>query len=818
MIAALADLRHAARQLARAPVYTAAAVLSLALGLGVNTAVLAFVKALFLRPPPVEEPGRLVAVFTLDPASPGPLPLSRLNFEDLREASTAFSGLAAHRGLTVWLDAGGEPERVAGELVSGDYFEVLGIDAVRGRTFGAEVDAAPGGTPVVVISDGLWRRRLGADPAAVGRTVRVNGQPFTVAGVAPPGFRGLSTLAPAELWVPLAMRAELTDGLLAQALEARRGLALSGFGRLAPGVGHERAAAELTALGAALAEAHPADNQGRTLGLLPLAEVAIPPRVRSRFVLGARVLGAVVACVLLIACANVANLQLARAAARSREIGVRLALGAGRGPLVRLLLAEILLLALGGAGVGLLLGVLTRNLLWRYRPPDLPADFDVGIDLGVAAAVVGLAVVVSLAFGLLPALRATRTDLAALLHRGGAPPARGRFLRIGARDLLIVGQVALSLVALVGAVLFLRSLRTIQESDPGFETERLLLVSFDPGAQRLSPERGAEAYRQIAERVRSLPGVEAAAVAERRPLDGGGFFRRLELAGAGAELTADGRALVRANRVGPGYFETLGIPLIAGRVLGEADREGAPPVALVNRTMAERYWGGDAVGGRFGFFGEPAGYEVVGVVGDVKVGSLGEEPQPLAYLPLAQQYAPAVTLHARTAGAPGPLVESVSGELRALAPDLIFFDARTIGEILDAAPWGLRLGAVALGLFATLASLLAALGVFGVAAYGVTRRRRELAVRVALGARRGSVAALVVRQGMALVAAGLVLGLIGAALLAASIRGFLFGAGAADPVAFAGGAALFAAVALVALAGPALRATATDPVEVLRDR
>jgi predicted permease len=667
-----------------------------------------------------------------------------------------------------------------------------------------------------VVGDGLWRRRFGADPAVVGRAVRLNGQTFTVAGVAPPGFRGLNALAPAELWVPLAMRAQLTSGLLARALDERRGLALAAVGRLAPGAGRDRAAAELSAQGRRLAAEYPADNEGRTFTLVPLAAAAIHPNVRPRFVLAARVLAAVAAAVLLIACANVANLQLARAAARETEFAVRLALGAPRGRLVRQLLVESLLLGLAGGAAGLALGVGTRRLLWLYRPPVVPADLDVGVDAGVLAFVLALALATGLLFGLAPALQSTRADLVTALRDGGAAPARRRW-RVAPRDLLLIGQVALSLVALVGAILLLRSLRTIQLSDPGFATERLLVVSFDPGSQRYPPERGAALYRQAVERVGALPGVVAAAVAERGPLDGGGFLRRLEVAGAEAE-PAGGRALVRANRVDPGYFAAAGVPVVAGRPFTDADREGAPAVAVVNRTMADRFWPGGAAGGRFGFFGEPTVYEIVGVAADAKYGSLGEEPQPYAYLPLAQQYATEATLHVATAGPPDPHLPAVVDELRRLAPDLVLFNARTAREILDAAPWGLRLGAVFLGLFAALASLLAALGVFGVTAYGVAQRRREIAVRVALGARRADVSRLVVRQGMVRVGAGLALGLVGAALLARSLSGFLFGAGAADPVAFGGGVLLFLAVALAALAGPARRAMATEPVEALRGR
>ncbi|HEX2165438.1 MAG TPA: ABC transporter permease [Thermoanaerobaculia bacterium] len=817
------DLRFGLRQLLAAPAFTAAAVVSLALGIGVNTAVFSLVNGFFLRPLPVAEPDRLLAVYTTDPQTPGLLPVSWLNYLDLErgvaDGGGPLAATAAVRPLAVSLSGGGgAAEQIQAELVTGGYWGMLGAAPLHGRFFGPETDAEPGGHPVAVLSHGLWQRRFGGDGGVVGRTISVNRRPYTVAAVAPAGFRGLNLLAEPEMWLPAGQRGELASGQIASFFELRRGLMMWVYARLAPGATADGAGRALAALAGELERLHPEDNAGRSLAAVPAAEAAIHPDRRGWFELAGKVLMTVVGLVLLVACANVANLLLARAVARRKEMAVRLAVGAGRGRMLRQLLAESLLLALVGAAAGLAVGVVTREVLWRFRPPLVPAGLEVGLDGQVLAFTLLAALATGVLFGLAPAWASARTDLVTALKEGSsAGPARRR--RLPLAEGLVVAQVVLSVVALVGAGLFLRSLGNVLALDPGFERERLAFVSFDLGAQGYDRPRAEEFYRRAVERVAALPGVERAVVAARGLLDGGGVLRGLEVAGGAAADGAEQAPMVRLNAVGPGYFEAVGVELVAGRGFGEADREDAPAVAVVNESAASRFWPGEtAIGRRFRFTGEEVDREVVGVARDAKYVSLADAPQPFVYLPLAQNHVPAATLLARTAGAPESLAERLRGTVQELDPELPLVRLDTIGAFLHAFPSGLRMGSVFLGVFAALALALTGVGLAGVLAYGIGQRRREIALRVALGAGRPQVRRLVLARGLGLVVAGLAVGLAGAVPFARWIERFLVEGDPADPLPFAVAAAVIAAVALAAVLVPARRATATDPALVLRDR
>jgi macrolide transport system ATP-binding/permease protein len=821
----LRDLRFGLRQLAAAPAFTAAAVASLALGIGVNTAVFSLVNGFFLRALPAAEPERLVAVFTTDPQTEGMLPTSWLNYLDLERALAGgaageggvLDAAAAVRPVSVSLsDGGAAAEQLAADLVTGGFWRLAGVAPAQGRFFGPETDAAPGGHPVAVLSHGLWRRRFGGDPAVVGRTVQVNRRPYTVAAVAPEGFRGLNLLAEPELWLPMGQRGELATGQIATFFELRRGLMLWVYGRLAPGATVERAEAALAALAAELERAHPEDNAGRSLVAVPAAEAAIHPDRRGWFELAGKVLMTVVGLVLLVACANVANLLLARAVARRKEVAVRLAIGAGRGRMVRQLLAESLLLALAGGVAGLAVGLVTREILWRFRPPLVPESLDVGLDPRVLGFTLAAALATGVLFGLAPALRSARTDLVtALKEEPSASPARRR--RLPLAEGLVVAQVVLSVVALVGAGLFLRSLGNVLDLDPGFERQRLAFVSFDLGAQGYDRPRAEAFYRRAVEAAAALPGADEAVVAARGLLDAGGIQRGVEANGRLAE--GESAPLVRLNAVGPGYFETVGVALAAGRGFDERDRDGAPAVAVVNESAAGRFWPeGSPVGRRFRFTGDEVEREVVGVARDAKYVSLADQPQPFVYLPMAQNHVPSATLLVRTEGDPAAVAGRLREAVQALDPELPLVRLDTIGAFLHAFPSGLRMGSVFLGVFAALALALTGVGLAGVLAYGIGQRRRELALRVALGAGRPELRRLVLSRGLGLVGAGLVVGLAAAVPFARWIERFLVEGDPTDPLPFAVAAAVIAAVAVAAVLVPARRAVATDPSLVLRDR
>ena len=726
-----------------------------------------------------------------------------------------FDGLVAYRGMALDLLAGEEAERVQGELVSSDYFEVLGVDLAAGTGLGTSAGETLGASPVAVLSHAAWQRLYGGDSSVVGRSVVLNGQPFTVVGVAGEGFRGVNWFEPPDLWVPMAMRQELTSGLMARAFDARQALLVRVAGRLREGVGTPQAAEALRNLAVELERQYPAENKDRSIATVPLLETVIHPNVRNQFTRAGKILMAAVGLVLLIACANVANLLLARAVSRRKEFALRLAIGAGRGRLVRQLLTESLVLAACGALASLPLAVLTRDLLWRFRPPDFPLTVDLGLDWRVLGFTLGVTLLTGLLFGLAPALQSARVDFVAAL-KDDLPPDRGGRRRPRLRYLLVVAQVALSLVAMVGAGLFLRSLQIILDGDPGFEKERLLVVSFDPGAQRYSDERGRTLYEELVRRAATLPGAESAAMSENAPLSAGGFLRRVRF--AGVDLGEE-TPVMQTSRVTPGYFETAGIAIFNGRGFRETDRAGAQAVAVVNETLAGRVWpNGEALGRRFFIVGEDEPYEVVGVARDSKYVSRGEDPQPYVYLSLPQRHATRATLFVRTTGDPNRLREPIRRLAREAAPGLPAFDLRTSREILEAAPWGLRMGAAFLGLFGLLALVLTVLGIYGVMAYSVSQRGRELAIRTAVGARPSGLLSLVVGQGMALVAVGLAVGLVAALLFARALSGFLFVPRLFDPLSFGGASLVFAAVALVATLVPALRTLRTEPALLLRDR
>lgn len=811
----LHEMRHALRGLARRPGLSALAVISLGLGIGVNSAIFSLVNAILLREPGVARPAELVEIYTSDSDGLRYATSSYPDYADLRAQNDVLSGLAAYNPFIATYDDGSHTELLLGEIVSGNFFEVLGIQPALGRSFLPEEDATPGTHPVVILGHAFWQGRLGGDPDVIGREIRLNGKALTVVGVAPAPYKGSLPGLAANYWLPLMLQDTLGAGVK---LESRGSRWLWMKGRLKPGVDAAQAQAQLGTLMQGLGAAHPDTNEGRALTVVPVRQIAINPAIDGPVFGVAGFLMITVGFVLLIACSNIANLLLARAADRRKEIAIRLALGSGRSRLVRQLLSESLTLALLGGAVGLVFAVWTTQLIVSFRPPvPLPISFDVGLDLRVLGFTFALALVTGVLCGLAPALQASRPALVPALKGEGA--AMGRAYRtLGLRNLLVVSQVMISTLLLIGAGLFLRSLLGAQSIDPGFSARRgaVARLALDLG-QRYDEEEGRVFYRNLLERTLALPGVRGAALVSHLPL--GGEVRSAHVRLEGQPLAEKEHGPEVDNAVaGVGYFTTLGIPLLRGRAFDEGDTAGAPPVAVVNETLARRFWPGEEpIGKRLARGGEDEPYlEVVGVVGDGKYRTLGEAPRPFLYMPFAQSYSPDMALVAVSEGNERALLAQVRAELEALDPSLPIFHLGTLGEHLSIMLFLPRMGAGLLAAMGLLGLLLASVGLYGVVAYAVSKRTREVGIRMALGAGGGDVLRLVVREGMALVAVGIALG-IAAALAGSRVLGsLLYGIGTSDPVTYVTIPLLLAGVAFLANLLPALRATRVDPIRALR--
>jgi predicted permease len=810
------DVRFALRMLGRRPLVTAVAVASLALGIGANTTIFSIVNALFLESLPVADQERLVSVHTTDRRNPGLSPLSHLNWKDLREEAGVFEALAGYdwTAVSVSFD-GGEPVVVFGQLVAGNYFDVLGIQPGLGRTFRPEEDGAPGAHAVAVLSHRFWTEKLAGSDTVLGRKILVNGIPFDVIGVTPARYTGLDVGVEPDLYVPMAMNGQIKPNAEFNWYETRRGLFLSAFGRLEPGVSLDQARAALDTVARRLETAYPDDNEGRGFTLRPLTRWTSAPGLRDAAMGATGFLMVIVGLVLLIACANVANLLLARATGRRKEIAVRLALGAGRRRIFRQLLTESTLLAALGAAAGLLVAGWARSALVGFLP-SLPFPVTVAIDLRLDVRVLGftlaVAVLTGMLAGLAPAIRASRPELVdALKERGSAEVRGARFL--SARNFLVGAQVALSLVTLLGAGLFVRSLGAARQMDPGHPVDRLVQMGFDVGLAGYGQQRGEQFFREVLERTRALPGVERATLAQAGPLQGA-FLRSVFPEGREGETTG---SFVGVNVVVPGYFETLGIPLLRGRALDERDVAGAPKAVVINEAMAERFWPGeDALGKRFRFHGvDELVAEVVGIARTVNYNAIGEDPTPYAYEALSQRYITNMTLIARSAGEPEAALLPVQRALHEMDPGLAIVGASTVSGAIEGSLWAARLGAALLSIFGFLALALAGIGMYGVMAYAVGQRAQEIGIRMALGAGRNAVMRMVLGQGMLVVATGLALGLALAWALSGMIEAMLF-ISARDLAVWAATTGVLALVGLFANWWPALRATAVDPVIALR--
>jgi predicted permease len=810
------DLRHALRALARSPGFTAVALVTLALGTGANAAIFSVVHAVLLEPLPFAEPERLATVWLHNPRQGFEKDITSYpNFRDWREQGSSFSQMVAVTGTDVTLsggeagsgDAGAAPEEVRAARVTEGFFPMLGVEPELGRGFQDEENEV-GRHQVLVLSHGLWSRRFGADPAIVGSEIRVSGAPHTVVGVMPSAVRFPED---AQLWLPLAFTPE-REGLR----EARSALWLPVFGRLAPGVGLAEAQAEMTAVARRLEEAYPDDNEELGILLEPLRQTLVGEVERPLLVL----LGAV-GLVLLIACANVANLLLARGAALSRELAVRSALGAGGGSLARQVLAESLLLGAGGGLLGLLAAAVGVRSLLGLAPGELPRIEGVAIDWTVFAFALAVALAAGVLFGLPSAFHAAAAEPGRALQEGGRGLAGGG--RLGRlRQVFVAGQLALALVLLAGAGLLVRSFLELRAVDPGFEPRGVLSFRVTlPGQSYETPERITAFYRELLGSLEALPGVESAAaitdfVLARLPQSAPiSIPSRPDLADVDPFPVA-------YDAVTPGFFEAAGIELLRGRALGEADRSDGASVAVVNEALARRYFPGeDALGQRF-MFGTPEGDDpqwttIVGVAADARRSGLDQEVRPSVFYPHTQYSAGQMTVLLRTAGDPLVLAEPARRAVTALDADQPITEVRTLEQAFAGTGARRRFVAVLLGVFSGLAVALAAVGIYGVMAYVVGQRTREIGIRMALGARRREVVGWVLGQGMAVVGVGIALGLLGALAATRLLSGLLFDTAPADPVTFLLVAALLAAVALAANLLPARRAARVDPMTVLRE-
>ena len=818
MATLLQDLRYGARLLLRSPAMTAVVVLSLALGIGANTTIFTLVNAVLLNPLPVREPSRLARIVTTEVRDGVVTPLgaiSRLNALDVRDKNVVFDGVAAAGFTAVALSSGGEPEQVFAQIASGNFFDVLGPPMAAGRTFVPDEDNQPGASPVAVLTYGLWQRRFGGREDLIGQPITLNGRPFTVIGVTGEGFRGTATLGGPELWVPFSMYREALSGPALEFFTSRRALIFEAVGRLKPGVSIQQAQANVDAIGKGLEEAFPTDFRGRSLAVRPITDGNFPPQFQQQLVLAGSVLMGVVGLVLLIACANVANLLLARATARRQEIAVRLAVGAGRGRLMRQLLTEsVLLSALGGIG-GIAVAYWARDLIWSSRPVFIqPGTVDLQFDTRVLAFTAGVSVLTGLIFGLAPALQGSRADLITELKDRTSAPSGHRWY--GARNLLVMAQVALSFVALASAGMFLRSLANARGIDPGFDGSRLAVLSINPGTQGFDEARTRELYRRVTERLSGVAGVEAVTLSTTVPLFGGGFGRTVFRDGQDPKDPRNGR-MTQMSLVAGGYFEAIGIPVVKGRGITAADRAGSTPVAVINEAMAKQIWPNeDPVGRTLRLFGNDTPWQIVGVAKTIKYNFIGEDATAYFYLPIEQLHDPQVTVHVRASGDPSPVLGTVRRELQQLEPGLPLLNVSTYSAVFGQALWAPRMAAWLLGIFAGLALLLAAIGLYGVLAYSVSQRTRELGIRLALGAREGDVQRMVVRQGVVLALCGLVPGLLASWALSQVITRLLYNVAAGDTVTFASVPVLLLVVAVVATIVPAWRASRVDPAVALR--
>lgn len=833
------DIRYAVRTLGRAPGFTAVVVLTLALGIGANTAIFSVVNRLLLRPLAVDRPEELVGVYGGNVRAPYSV-TSYPEYTDLRDHSEAFDGLAAYSNITVNWNAGDQTDLLSGTIVSGNYFDVLGVRPRLGRFFLPEEDRIPGDRAVVVVSSALWTNRFGADPTILGKFMQLRGRAFLIVGVAPADFSGTNPLASSDVWIPMMMQATVrppSAGFSADMdpdLLGTRRRWLNVIGRIGENKSTEQAMAHLATIASQMAAAFPETNQGVTFSILPLS--GIPPQIQGVAGSTAVLLMTIVALLLIIACANVANLLLARGLARRKEMATRMALGASRLRLLIESMSESIVLALMGGAVGVLMAMWATSALSRIPAALIGNDavVDVGIDRRVLIFTLLISVLTGFLCGIFPAISVTGSNLVTKMKGGRlAFLRRSRYFNL--RSALLISQVSLSLLLLIATGLFARSLQRTQAVEPGFDTDNLLLASLNINLLSYTQVQSSDFYRRVIESVGSIPGIESAALARIVPLSGSSRQTSISIDGEetshGPMVRSDSTGpaiilakpanepphLINLNIVSPEYFRTLRIPLLKGRNFGTDDITGAPRVAIVNESMAARFWPGrNAVGQRFQTPGQDAPVEIIGVAKDSKYGALREAPQPFAYLPLSQNHESGMSLHVRTNVSPTSVIKSVQSTIRQIEPNLPIVDVRTMNAQIGTALFPARLAATLLGVFGFFGLLLASVGLYGAMSYMTTRRTQEIGIRMALGANRTDVLRLVFKDAFVLVAIGILIGLAAAEALTRFLQGFLYGVSSTDPLTFLAVSLILAASGWIATFSPALSAIRINPVLAIR--
>jgi macrolide transport system ATP-binding/permease protein len=812
------DLRYGIRMLAKTPATTIVAVLALALGIGANAAIFSGVNGFLLRPLPVPEPDQIVRPFEATDDRGMTDSFSYPDFADYRDQSTVFEGLTAEDLTQAAISTENQNDVIWGQLVSGNYFDVFRVKPILGRGFAPDEDKTLGAAPVVVLSHSLWRRRLGSDPNIIGKTIDLNGRAYNVIGVAPESFKGSKFGLSLDFWLPMAMAEELRrdPGIL----KDRGSHWMNVVGRLKPGVTLTQASAEMSSVAQRLNQAYPNERAATTRVVIQTEIDGRWDEAATVMKSGAAIAMAIVGFILLIACANVANLLLARAASRRKEIGVRLALGASRGRLIRQLLTESLLLAVLGGGFGLLLGYWVTGLMQGFVPVlpyNLVNDFFL-LDGRALLFTLIVSLATGLIFGLAPAWHASNPEIVPVLKGDANAGQAGKRRRLTLRNSLVVSQMALSLVVLVCGGLFIKSFRNAQAIDPGFAAKGVLLISTNPELVGYDEESTKNFFNRLVERASGLPGVQAASVARLIPLgDNSSSSAPILKEGETLAPGSAGRDIMN-NVVSPGAFKTLQIPILAGRDFDERDHKGVPRVIIVNERMAQMLWPGERAIGKRIFIGSnsPNPLEVVGVVKTGKYRSLAETPRPYFYSPMAQRGPGVMTLMVRTNGDPEALVSAIRREVQALDGRMPLFSIKTMDEHLTFALWAPNMAATLALAFGVVALLLAAVGLYSVMAYIVSQRTREVGIRMALGAKRVDVLRLITSEGMKLAAIGVAIGFVLSLALSRVLSSVLIGVSAYDVSTFIAVPLLLAVVALVACLVPARRAAKVNPLVALR--
>jgi predicted permease len=816
------DLKYGLRNLGRAPVFSSFAILTLALGIGASTTVFTLVNTVLLHPLPVADPSHLVCIYTTDvngQRQSGSLqPISYLNLKDYQARNTALSGMGGFSPpMVLTLTEASESERFFGQLVTSGYFETLGLTPARGRFFLPGEISTPGSAPVAVLSFNAWKLRFNGAADIVGRTIEINQTPFTIIGVAPQGFIGVSAAFGPDVWLPATMAGQVLPLPMRDIVLNREKPFFQAIARLKPGIGRNQAEASLQTIAASLRQEYPDANSGHTVSVQPITTALFSSSGGERGVtFASAVLLTIVGLVLLISCSNVANLMLARAVSRRQEIAVRLSLGATRSRVVRLLLTESVLLGMFGGIVGLGVGYEGCRFLWSFRPPEVARNLvDPRLDSTVFLFALGLSLATAFVFGVAPSLRASKPNLLdSLKEESHLAAPSGKSARF--QKTLLTGQVALSLVSLIAASLFLRAVQRGYSIDPGFDEKHLAIFMMNPEQVGYDALRLEAFHRQVRERVATIPGVDAASWASNMPF-WSSPSRGISIEGQEQARKSETLNTV-SNSVDVDYFKVMRIATVAGRTFTDGDRDGSLPVVIINDDLARRYWSaGDALGKRLRLVGDSTMRQIIGVVKTSDYTTLGEAPQPCMYLPLRQNSGGNFTLYVRALGDPATVLGTVQREIKGLAPKVEISDIRTGARLMDQILWNARIVLSLLGTFGLLALGLASVGLYGLLTYLVRGRRREIGVRIALGASRKQILLHILRQGMMLVGIGIGIGLGLSLLMGRVFSSMLFGLSPADPFSLVTAAGALILVALLACYLPALAASRMDPMRALRE-